>query len=334
MEAAVFLIVALALFMSFVFLIYILSPLITPKPLKLNGAHVIITGGSSGIGKAVAAEVLNQGANVTIMARNQTRLKQAKQELEEHIKDKNTQKILCISVDVAKEYSAVEKAVKEACDVLGPCDMLVNSAGTSTAGSFEEMDVSEFRKLMDVNYLGTVYPTKAVLPYMKQQSQGRIVFVSSQAGQIGLFGYTAYSGSKFALMGFAEALQMEVKPYNIYLTINFPPDTQTPLYEEDLKRSPEETVLISQTSGLYQPADVASSIVTDSKNAVFLSWIGLDGFMLANMTCGMSPVTSMMEGVQQVVTMGIFRIVSFFYLGMFDRIVRKCKENRKKDKKD
>ena len=64
---------------------------------------------------------------------------------------------------------------------------------------------------MDVNYLGTVYPTRAVLPYMKQNGQGRIVCVSSQAGQLGLYGYTAYSGTKFALMGFAEALQMEVR---------------------------------------------------------------------------------------------------------------------------
>lgn len=63
---------------------------------------------------------------------------------------------------------------------------------------------------MDINILGTIYPTRAVLPYMKKENQGRIVLLSSQAGQLGLYGYTAYSSSKFALMGFAEALQMEV----------------------------------------------------------------------------------------------------------------------------
>lgn len=64
---------------------------------------------------------------------------------------------------------------------------------------------------MEVNYLGSVYATRAVLPYMKKRSQGRIIFISSQAGQLGLYGYSSYSGSKFALRGFAEALQMEVR---------------------------------------------------------------------------------------------------------------------------
>lgn len=124
--------------------------------------------------------------------------------------------------------------------------MLVNCAGTSVSGKFEEVEVDRFKvgtgsscstqrqrvgklkplqskcgqtrsrlfivlqKLMEVNYLGSVYPTRAVITTMKERRMGRIMFVSSQAGQIGLFGYTAYSPSKFALRGLAESLQMEV----------------------------------------------------------------------------------------------------------------------------
>lgn len=87
---------------------------------------------------------------------------------------------------------------------------------------------------MRVNYLGGVYCTKSVIPTMKSRKFGRILFVSSQAGQIGIFGYSAYSATKFALRGLVEALQMEVKPYNIYVTLSFPPDTDTPGFKEEL----------------------------------------------------------------------------------------------------
>lgn len=91
------------------------------------------------------------------------------------------------------------------------------------------------QKLMSINYLGSVYPSRAVITTMKERRVGRIVFVSSQAGQLGLFGFTAYSSSKFAIRGLAEALQMEVKPYNVYVTVAYPPDTDTPGLAEENK---------------------------------------------------------------------------------------------------
>ena len=88
--------------------------------------------------------------------------------------------------------------------------------------------------MMKTNYFGGVYCTKCVIDDMKKRrSGGRIVFVSSQAGQLGIFGFTAYSGSKFAIKGFCEALQMEVKPYNISVTIAYPPDTDTPGFKQE-----------------------------------------------------------------------------------------------------
>jgi 3-dehydrosphinganine reductase len=87
--------------------------------------------------------------------------------------------------------------------------------------------------MIRVNYLGSVYCTKSVVDSMKQRRFGRIVFVSSQAGQIGIFGYTAYSSTKFALRGLAEALQMELKPYNVFITLAYPPDTNTPGLEAE-----------------------------------------------------------------------------------------------------
>uniref|UniRef100_A0A8C6UJG7 3-ketodihydrosphingosine reductase n=1 Tax=Neogobius melanostomus TaxID=47308 RepID=A0A8C6UJG7_9GOBI len=114
----IMLLVVVAFIVAFVLLLYMISPLISPKPLKLNGAHVVVTGGSSGIGKAIAMECYRQGAFITLVARDEV--------------------VLCISVDVSSDYHQVE--VK-----LGPVDMLVNCAGTSISGKFEEVDVDRFK---------------------------------------------------------------------------------------------------------------------------------------------------------------------------------------------
>uniref|UniRef100_A0AAY4AZJ5 3-dehydrosphinganine reductase n=1 Tax=Denticeps clupeoides TaxID=299321 RepID=A0AAY4AZJ5_9TELE len=297
----VMLLVVAALVVAFVLLLYMISPLLSPKPLKLSGAHVVVTGGSSGIGKCIAMECYRQGAFITLVARDEGKLLQAKREVES-----------CAIND------------KQAQEKLGPVDMLVNCAGTSVSGKFEEVDVERFRSLMEVNYLGSVYPTRAVVPTMKERRMGRIMFVSSQAGQVGLFGYTAYSPSKFALRGLAESLQMEMKPYNVYITVAYPPDTDTPALAEENKTKPLETKLISETSGVYQPEQVAKIVVKDAVNGNFCSSVGPDGYMLSALTCGMSPVTSITEGLQQIVTMGLFRTIALFYLGSFDSIVRRC----------
>ncbi|XP_041376032.1 3-ketodihydrosphingosine reductase-like [Gigantopelta aegis] len=322
------LLIAVSVFVGFLIVLYLASPLITPKPLDLKGVHVLVTGGSSGIGKAIAVEVAQRGANICLLARNKAKLEEAQSEIEKVLVDKNQQKVIHISVDISKDYAAVVQAIQQAEEELGPVVLLVNCAGASVAGSFEDLSLNDFKRMIDINYIGTVHVTRAVIPSMKKNQHGRIVFISSQAGQIGLYGYTAYSGSKFALRGLAEALHMELKPYNVYVTLAFPPDTDTPGFAEEQKSKPEETRLISETAGLFQPSVVASSIIKDVVSGRFFSYAGLDGYMLAAVTCGMSPVTSIMEATQQVACMGIFRIISLFYLDHFDRICRKCKQER------
>ncbi|XP_072297633.1 3-dehydrosphinganine reductase [Eucyclogobius newberryi] len=327
----IMLLVVVAFIVAFVLLLYMISPLISPKPLKLNGAHVVVTGGSSGIGKSIAIECYRQGAFITLVARDEAKLLQAKKEVEKcAINDK--QVVLCISVDVSSDYHQVESVIKQAQEKLGPVDMLVNCAGTAFSGKFEELEVDRFKKMMEVNYLGSVYPTRAVITTMKERRMGRIMFVSSQAGQIGLFGYTAYSASKFALRGLAESLQMEVKPYNIYVTVAYPPDTDTPGLTEENKTKPLETKMISETAGVCQPEQVAKIVVRDAVQGNFSSSVGPDGYMLSALTSGMSPVTSITEGLQQIVTMSLFRIIALFYLGSFDSIVRRCMIQREQSK--
>ena len=118
---------------------------------------------------------------------------------------------------------------------------------------------------MRVNYIGGVYCSKSVVESMKSRKFGRILFVSSQAGQLGIYGYTAYSATKFALRGLAEALQMELKPFNVYISVSYPPDTDTPGFNEELKDKCEETCLISESSGLFKSKDVALDILQTVK---------------------------------------------------------------------
>jgi 3-dehydrosphinganine reductase len=85
-------------------------------------------------------------------------------------------------------------------------DVLINNAGISMPRRFSEMPIDEFKRQMDINFLGSVYPTRSVIEAMKKRGSGRVVFVSSMAGQLGLYGFTAYSATKFAVRGMAEAL--------------------------------------------------------------------------------------------------------------------------------
>ncbi|XP_061446388.1 3-ketodihydrosphingosine reductase [Rhineura floridana] len=321
-----------ALVLAFLLLLYIVSPLTSPKPLSLSGAHVVVTGGSSGIGKSVAIECFKQGAFITLIARNESRLLEAKREIEKFsVNDK--QVVHSISVDVSKDCANVERVLKQAQEKLGPVDMLINCAGTSANGKFEELDISRFEQLMAINYLGSVYPTRAVVTTMKERRMGRIVFVSSQAGQVGLFGYSAYSATKFALRGLAEALQMEVKPYNIYITVAYPPDTDTPGYTEENETKTLEAKLISEASAVCKPDHVARTIVKDAILGKFSSSVGTDGHMLAVLTSGMSPISSIAEVLEAVICMGFFRFMSLYYIASFDNIIRRCMVKKEKSEK-
>jgi len=249
----------------FLLVLILLNLVLLPSRRKLGGKefndellkHAVITGGSSGIGLSIAKELVNRRCSyVTILARNEQKLEEAKIMLEEFgTSIGSATKIAYISVDVS-DAEKIKDVAKKLCE--GQCPnvtMLFNVAGTSSSAAFVDTDYKEFDRLMDINYLGTAYTTRAFLPYMKSSNKAprAVIITSSQAGQLGVFGYTAYSASKFALRGFAEALHMEVARDNISVQIAFPPDTDTPGFELEQTDKPEETRLISETSGLFKP---------------------------------------------------------------------------------
>ncbi|GLG95616.1 Dehydrogenase/reductase SDR family protein 7-like [Gryllus bimaculatus] len=314
-------------------ILYVVYKYLTRSKRSLDKKHVVITGGSSGIGKAVAIEVARMGANVTLIARNEEKLHSAKLEVMRNCIHPEQQKVQYFSVDVSENYEAIEKALDAAEEDLGPVYMLVNCAGMAICGKLEDTNISDIKYLMNLNYFGSLYPTKVLVPRMKCRGEGIIVMVSSQAGLLGIYGLSAYSATKFALRGLAEALHMECKPYNVSVTLALPPDTDTPGLANEEKTKPLETRLISESAGLIQPEVVAKRLVVDALNGTFYSTVGFESFMLKTLCCGMTPVVSLEELFLQVFLMGGFRLISSVYLASFHRIIKNCMKTRDTTKK-
>jgi NAD(P)-dependent dehydrogenase (short-subunit alcohol dehydrogenase family) len=221
--------------------------------------HVIITGGSSGIGRAVARVYLERDARVTLIGRSLQRLEAAKDLLSAET-GRSGDDIGIVSLDVSND-DAVQDAIEAIEAGSGPCDILVTSAGMVAPSPFEAQSGAEFRRHIDTNLHGTVHMISAVYAGMKARRRGQIMVVSSGAGLIGLHGYTAYCASKSALVGFVEALRLESRPHGIAVSICFPPDTDTPQLAEELKLRPPEAVAMMGTAGLWSAESVARRIV-------------------------------------------------------------------------
>ncbi len=171
--------------------------------MKLNDKVVIITGASSGIGKALAIEFASRGANLVLAARQYVALCELTESL---IKKCNIQAV-AVQCDVSNEDDC-SHLIKQTILTFNRIDVLVNNAGISMRALFKDVDLNVLKTLMDVNFWGTVYCTKYALPHI-QKTQGSIVGVSSIAGYKGLPGRTGYSASKFAMNGFLDALRIE-----------------------------------------------------------------------------------------------------------------------------
>lgn len=220
----------------------------------LRDQHVLITGGSTGIGLALARQAAVAGARVSLVARDPGKLAAARAAIRAAAPE--GPEVVIVSADVAVE-SQILAALATAENKHGDIDVLITSAGVARPGYFEEVPVAVFERTMAVNYFGTLYPVKAVVPGMRRRGRGAIVLISSGAGLYGFFGYTPYSPSKFALRGLAEALRAELQGSGVHLSIVYPPDTDTPQLAEESLTKPPETKAITAGGGLWTADDVA-----------------------------------------------------------------------------
>ena len=231
------------------------------------GKTAYITGGSSGIGLACAEMLAARGANVLIMARRSDLLETAITQIAKN-RISETQRFSSLQLDVS-DRDRVAASLSGAVNGFGPPDILINSAGVSFPQKFEDTPFEKYDEIMRVNLYGTWNTISNLLPYLKQ-SHGYIVNVSSVAGYIGVFGMTAYSASKFAVIGFSEALRSELKRFDVTVSVLCPPDVDTPMLERAGKIKPEETKAISATAKIMTAGEVAKAVLDGMGKGSFM----------------------------------------------------------------
>jgi dehydrogenase/reductase SDR family protein 7B len=221
---------------------------------------VVITGASSGIGKACALRFSEQGASLVLAARNSNNLAELAKELIE-----KKCKVLTVIADVAVEEDC-ENLIKQTINKFGKIDVLVNNAGISMRALFNDLDLNVIRKVMDVNFWGTVYCTKFALPYILVE-KGSIVGISSIAGKKGLPARTGYSASKFAMEGFLETLRTENLHKELHVLVACPGFTASNIRNTALsKDGSSQGESPRDEAEMMQPKEVAERIVNAVAN--------------------------------------------------------------------
>jgi 3-dehydrosphinganine reductase len=238
----------------------------------------LITGGSSGIGLALAKALIQEGLNLCLLARDIPKLEKAQAEVSA-LAINGDQKVDIISCD-ATNYEDLSQKLSQWTAQAGVPDLVINSAGVTYPGYFQDLDLDIFHWQMDVNYFGTLHVIKCLIGDMIQRGSGTIVNISSQAGFVGVFGYSAYGPSKYAVRGLTDVLRSEMKPLGITCHIVFPPDTETPQLEFEKELKPPETKAIAGASSVLSAEKVAESILAGVKKGKYVIIPGFEGKLL------------------------------------------------------
>jgi 3-dehydrosphinganine reductase len=232
--------------------------------------HALITGGSSGIGLAVACRLAEANWRLSLIARRPVPLEQAAARLREL----GAGEVRHHAVDVA-DREALADAIAQVVSNSGTPDLVLTSAGIARPDYFEALADLDFEQAMAINYFGTLNVLRAVLPAMRARRSGHVVLMSSGAGLIGIYGYAAYAPTKFAVRGLAEVLRAELREHGIGVSVVHPPDTDTPQLAAENLTKPAETRAIAGTAQVMSADAVAQAILTGVRRGRFVIAPGL-----------------------------------------------------------
>ncbi|KAB2083047.1 hypothetical protein ES319_A05G239100v1 [Gossypium barbadense] len=302
------------LLLPILLLLLLLYFIVRPRPINIpiKNRHL-----------AIAKQAASEGARISLLARSVDQLQKAK----ESICQAYEVEVSIFSADV-RDYDAVERAIKEA----GPIDVLVVNHGVYYVEEFETQGLDVMKTMIDVNLMGSFNVIKAALPLMKDKKDkgpASIALMSSMAGQAGIYGFAAYSATKFGLRGLAEALQQELLVNNIHLsTICL--EFISVLTFQAREKMPEITKIILESSPGMKAEEVGKITIQGIKSGSFSIPCRLDGQAVAIATAGLSPQTSFLMASIEVVFAGLFRFLALLLQWRGYEIIEKYNYSHKK----
>ncbi|EPB71147.1 oxidoreductase, short chain dehydrogenase/reductase family protein [Ancylostoma ceylanicum] len=257
--------------------------------------HVVITGGSKGIGRELAFCCVRKGCNISIIARNEDDLKKTHHDLQAAADRRGQQqKVHWYSLDLSKNYSEIEAVFDRIEHELGPIHILINNAGTIVQGAFDDIPVSVFEDQMALNF---------------------------------------YTANLFR--GLADAVQMELLPYNISVSVLCPPNTETDVFKS-FHGTTMPVIMRKMTAiaGIVTPEDVAISHISDIENGHYLTTNGLMGWFLGVGTAGASPERSLLQAFAQIFLAGLVRGILLLIIGYFNSLSRNQMAGKKQQESE
>lgn len=310
-------------------LLVLLSSLLKrPFMRSLKGKHVFITGGSSGIGLAIARKSLIEGAYVTLVSRNVNNLASAVEGLLLQVPSATTDRIHYEAADVS-DYEALARVIERAF-VWRPIDVFVCNAGLTRGGYLGDGRIQDLDITVQTNFMGSVNALHAALPLLKCHSRAHpvsIVIMASLASLFFMYGHSVYTATKYAMRGLAEGLRFELLPFNIKVSLICPGFTSTPFLDEADKE--EEIRGLLRWVNFYSrrwaesPQDVASHSLRAIKSGAFLVSTNPIGLVLATLGRGFVPANSLPRLAFELLFVIPFRIASLVIIPLFQFIVRK-----------
>eukprot|EP00252_Welwitschia_mirabilis_P011614 TRINITY_DN25905_c0_g1_i1.p1 TRINITY_DN25905_c0_g1~~TRINITY_DN25905_c0_g1_i1.p1 ORF type:complete len:387 (+),score=80.81 TRINITY_DN25905_c0_g1_i1:101-1162(+) len=301
----------------------------------LQKRHVVVTGGSSGIGLAIAMKAFSHGAYVSLISRDLSKLRSASLQILTHSAN-NHDRIHVKAADVGNAEQV--KAAIEECFSWRPIDILVCSAGISSLSTFDKFSAQVIEKIVRTNIAGTMYTISSALPLMKNQSSSTataykpkgVVIMGSIASFVPVYGSGLYTASKHALRGLAETLRLELLPYNITVTLVCPGHVNTPMLDSVTDSSRKDSGLtemrkrlgIEPRFGVENARDVARMSLEGFLKGRFLVTTGVKGYFLSLLSTGLFPPHSLPEAFMELILLLPARIATYFIFFFFTLVLR------------
>ncbi len=288
------------------------------------GRHVLITGASRGLGLEVAKILAEKGARLTLVARGQADLEAAAEAVTAACNDESKllaggDTALGVSVCDVTDADRVRSTIKAAIAERGPLYAVIPCAGMSLPGYFGEIPLEEYKKEMDVNYFGSLNVVHHAVPGMIDSGEGHLVFVSSGFAITAVMGYAAYCPAKSAVKALADVLRSELKPYNLNVYSAYPPNMNTPGFDEENKRKPPEAVAIDAGETIYEPEQCAQCLVSSVERGEYHISCGDPGInMLVRASSGLGPRNN---SLTDCLLLPLLVVVGNIYLWSWDATV-------------